>query len=113
MTTINPLGTETFRTYAYDDEGRRWYCRDLYSHTIEPLYRLKVRPWIPHDGGPCPVEPHVRVRVRTKWGWTSRDSVSAGFWCSGGDCSGDHWRGATDQLGSVIDRIIAYQIIED
>ena len=36
-----------------------------------PLYRIKVRPWIPHDGGPCPVAPHVRVRVRTRGGLAS------------------------------------------
>jgi len=68
MTTANPLGTKTFWINVFEKGrlGIKWLTGP--SENPSALYRLKVRPWIPHDGGPCPVAPHVRVRVRMRGG---------------------------------------------
>lgn len=113
MTTLtNPLGTKTFWVNVYEaglgnfrffHPSRAQYWGD------EAIYRLKVRPWIPHDGGLCPVEPHVRVRVRTRDGWIDPSFVSAGFWTQSSENACDWW---AHECASEY-HIIAYQIMED
>lgn len=34
----------------------------------------------PHDGGPCPVDPNLRVRVYFRHGGCSSDDRSAFYW---------------------------------
>ena len=68
---------------------------------------LGTETWIPHDGGPCPVAPHVRVRVRTRDGWVDGSPCPADFWISADLDSFVH------EATPCKDDIIAYQIIED
>lgn len=104
MTATNPLGTETFwvNVYGGREYGFFWTSKeDVEDPTFSPSYRVKVRPWIPHDGGPCPVAwPITRARVRTRDGELWEDYWGSSWW---------NWDG---QEYSGLD-IIAYQIIED
>ena len=119
MVMVNPLGTEPFWVNVYHNDTSviigavRWFSRENAASPpgCDIAYRLKVRPWIPHDGGPCPVAPHVRVRVRTRDGWQDDSYLAlfpyAEYWAGGEE---DWWTGrnACDEA-----RIIAYQIIKE
>lgn len=114
MTTLNPLGDKPFWVNVYP-KGRPFHPigypdkrSALVSQGDDCLYRLKVTPWIPHDGGPCPVGPDVMVRVKLTDGFAS-NSTRADHWTSEyGHDAPDlwQWKGTEDC------RIIAYQIVE-
>lgn len=71
-------------------------------------YRLRVRPWIAHDGGPCPVAADVLVRVRMRDGWSDFKGVPAGAWAPMFSGNVDFWR----RKGSSKNDIVAYQIVD-
>lgn len=107
--TTNPLGTETFYwnvEYPLCRHSVRIEYRSD-SPSAHASYRFRVRPWIPHDGGPCPVDPHVRVRVRTRDGHSYPGSAPAWYY------EAPFLNQWTWQSKFGISDIIAYQIIED
>lgn len=121
MTTLNPLGDKPFWFNVYKDDEGQWlgvWCEDykdandlarIWSNNKNQknraIYRLNVTPWIPHDGGLCPVGPDVRVRVmfRDK----SKSPELTGGLPAGALFWGTIW-GSDDRH----DDIIAYQIVE-
>lgn len=111
MTTLNPLGLQTFRVNVYQENDGVRYGLCLWAVgplETRALYRLKVTPWIPHDGGPCPVGPNVMVKVKTRNEWVcSGPGRRAGFWMAEMPGEGDWWV----HEGRGVD-IIAYQIVE-
>lgn len=121
MTTLNPLGDKPFWVNVHGNfVGGQVYTSwpSVRSAKGEarfsfPLYRLKVTPWIPHDGGPCPVGPDVKVRVKTRDGRMDIDAIRAGFWMreewdENGEYSCDWWRHESDSENDIV----AYQIVE-
>lgn len=109
------MGAALYRTVFQDEDGTQWIGAYVDSreradrvavitaagNACKPVYRLKVRPWIPHDGGPCPVEGDTMVRCRLSDGWLDDVHAPARFW---------HWPHTMRYSG---DHIIAYQIMED
>lgn len=109
MTSLaNPLGAKPFywNVEYVTVGGARIEWRSMLP-APSAHYRLKVRPWIPHDGGPCPVEPHVRVRVRFRYGEPS-SQAEARAWVAFLGFS-DWWQ----HQGPDGCDIIAYQIMDD
>lgn len=78
--------------------------REDLARRICGSYRVHVRPWLTHDGGPCPVPPDTRVRIRIRAGNISKGLRAAG-WAQGFN---DWWR----HEGDACTNIVAYQIIE-
>lgn len=115
MTTLNPLGKKPFWVSVLDTSSphRRNYVswmtrRGSLKNSIDlgsrPIYYIKVTPWIPHDGGPCPVGENVVVKIRYRSGKITRPVMVGAF--------PDMLDGLWKEIGNSPDDIVAYQIVE-